>query len=103
MATTKKAGATGQAAAWPGSVPSVQLGVQDRPVVHVTRLVLNRHEAAAALGMSLPVFEAGVRAGTFPLPVKLSARRVGWPLISLQQAIERLPVSDCLPPPSKRG
>ncbi len=59
------------------------------------RRILNTDEAAAFCGMSVVSWRRGYKAGTVPAPIKISARRYGWPvgdLIDWQEA-KRAPLA----------
>jgi prophage regulatory protein len=47
------------------------------PVVSPTR-ILRRREIEARYGLPRSTIYDGVRAGTFPSPIRLSARSTGW-------------------------
>lgn len=40
--------------------------------------ILRFHEVARLVGLGRTTIYAGIKAGTFPAPVKLSAHAVGW-------------------------
>jgi prophage regulatory protein len=61
-------------------------------------LFYDREQAAAVVGLSVALIEAEVRAGRFPAPRQLSARRVGWLRREIEEWAEARPVSELLPP-----
>lgn len=63
---------------------------------------LNREETAKFVGLSDTTMEQLARAGDFPKPRQLAAKRVGWLVSELQAWAESRPVSD-LPPPRNTG
>jgi prophage regulatory protein len=64
----------------------------------VEPIYYDREQVAAAVGLSVTLIEAEVRAGRFPAPRQLSARRVGWLRREIEEWAESRPVSDLLPP-----
>lgn len=67
------------------------------------RIVLDKPDAAAALGISERTLEQLVQSGDAPKPRKLSGRRVGWLVRELMEWAESRPTSDLLPPPPRKG
>jgi prophage regulatory protein len=68
------------------------------PVLQTLPIALRREQAAAALGMSVSLFEREVTRGNLPKPRKLADRTTGWLYDELKAAAVALPVSDLLPP-----
>lgn len=60
--------------------------------------VLTKELAAQYMGMSISTFERQVRLGELPKPRLTSERRVGWLRRELDEAAEKLPISELLPP-----
>lgn len=54
--------------------------------------LINREAAAAYVNVSPNTFDALVKAGTMPPPVKLTGRRHAWDVRKLDAAIDNLPV-----------
>lgn len=68
----------------------------NRQPLHVAQLqtaLLNVKTVMATTGLSRSTVNAKVRAGTFPAPIKLSARCVRWTSESIQQWIQALATS----------
>jgi predicted DNA-binding transcriptional regulator AlpA len=57
----------------------------------VPTLLLDRHQSAAALGISSRTFEELMEQPWMPRPVQLGPRLLRWPLSELQEAIARMP------------
>lgn len=71
-------------------------------IVSIKPAYLDRDQAAAFVSLSDTTIEQMVRAGTFPKPRQLSAKRVGWRVSELEEWCDNRPVSD-LPPPRNSG
>jgi predicted DNA-binding transcriptional regulator AlpA len=65
-------------------------------------IALRREAAAAALGMSISLFEREVTRGKLPKPRKLADRSSGWLYDELKAAANALPVSDIPPGPGRK-
>ncbi len=70
-------------------------------VIHAAPIALRRVEAAAALGMSVSLFEREVTRGRLPKPRKLADRSTGWLYDELKAAANALPISDIQPGPGR--
>jgi predicted DNA-binding transcriptional regulator AlpA len=70
-------------------------------VISIEPIAVDREQAAALLCISRSHFEAHVARGDLPQPRKIGGRAV-WLVSDLRDAAHELPVSDLLPPPSKR-
>lgn len=46
--------------------------------------VMTPAQVAARLGVSLPTLRRSVREGIVPAPIRLSARRIGWPASQIE-------------------
>jgi predicted DNA-binding transcriptional regulator AlpA len=57
----------------------------------VPLLLLDRHQAAQALGVSTRTFEELMDEPWMSKPVQLGPRLLRWPLVELQQAIANMP------------
>ena len=58
---------------------------------HVPLLLLDRHQAAAVLGVSSRTFEELMNEEWMPKPVQLGSRLLRWPIAELEEAISRMP------------
>lgn len=72
-------------------------------IIQAAPLMVDRHAAAAALGVSDGTVEALVRKGELPPPRRISANRTGWLWRELQEFAETRPVSDAPPGPGRRA
>lgn len=75
---------------------------QSIQIIQAPPLVLRREDAAAAMGVSVSLFEAQVRRGKYPPPRKLSDGASGWLYAELQACAHALPISDLAPGPGQR-
>jgi prophage regulatory protein len=66
----------------------------------MTQFFLDLESVAAAVSLSTAGVQALVRAGDFPKPRALSARRVGWLVSEVEAWANARPLSTCLPPPN---
>lgn len=57
----------------------------------VPRLLLDRHEAAAAMGLSPRTFEELMDEDWMPVPLQLGPRLLRWSSTEIQEAIGRMP------------
>jgi predicted DNA-binding transcriptional regulator AlpA len=71
-------------------------------IIHSPPLALRRKEAAAALGMSVSLFEREVTRGRLPKPRKLADRSTAWLYEELKAAANALPISDIQPGPGRK-
>lgn len=67
-------------------------------IVTLKPAYLDRNQTAAFVSLSDTTLEQMVRAGTFPQPRQLSAKRVGWRVSELEEWCDNRPVSTLLPP-----
>jgi prophage regulatory protein len=67
-------------------------------IVQVAPAALDRVSAAAYLALSVSTFEGLVREGSAPQPRQLSARRVAWVRVELDEWLLTRPKSALLPP-----
>ena len=51
--------------------------------------ILRRHEVEQRTGLSRSSIYAMINEGTFPRPIQLSSRSVGWPAIEVEDWIQR--------------
>jgi predicted DNA-binding transcriptional regulator AlpA len=65
---------------------------------YVPPLFLDLDNVAATVSLSTGSVQALVRAGDFPKPRALSARRVGWLLSEVEEWALLRPIADVLPP-----
>lgn len=72
-------------------------------IIQAPPLMVDRHQAAAALGVSDGTVESLVRAGELPPPRRISAGRTGWLWRELQEFAETRPVSNALPGPGRKA
>lgn len=77
-------------------------------IVQVAPAALDKESSATYCALSVSTFEGLVRAGDAPQPRQLSARRVGWLRVELDQWLQSRPKSELLPPentgaPKPRG
>lgn len=79
------------------------MGTRQRttPIIQAPPLILRRDDAAAAMGVSVSLFEQQVRRGHYPQPRKLSDGASGWLYAELQACAQALPVSDLAPGPGR--
>ncbi len=75
---------------------------QHSTVIQAPPLIVSRHEAARALGVSDGTVEALVRAGELPPPRRISKGRTGWLWRELQEFAESRPVSTLAPGPGRK-
>jgi predicted DNA-binding transcriptional regulator AlpA len=71
-------------------------------IIQAPPIALRREAAAAAMGVSVSLFEAEVRRGRYPQPRKLSDGATGWLYSELVACAHALPVSDLQPGPGRR-
>lgn len=71
-------------------------------IIQTPPLLVDRNNAAAALGVSDGTVEALVRSGDLPPPRKISKGRTGWLWRELQEFAESRPISDAAPGPGRR-
>lgn len=71
-------------------------------IIHAPPILVDREQAAHALGISERTLENLVAAGDLPPPRKISKQRVGWLWRELQDFAESRPVSDLPPGPGRR-
>ncbi|WP_235538366.1 AlpA family transcriptional regulator [Pelomonas sp. Root1444] len=72
-------------------------------IIQAPPLMVDRHHAAAALGVSDGTVESLVRSGDLPPPRRISPGRTGWLWRELQEFAETRPVSNALPGPGRRA
>ena len=63
-------------------------------------MFLDLNMAAEMTSLSTGNLKSLVRAGDFPKPRLLSARRVAWLTREVEEWCEARPISTCLPPPN---
>ena len=68
----------------------------------MTPAALDRHKAATYLSLSVSTLEALVRRGEAPAARELSPGRVAWLRSELDAWLAERPVSQMLPPPTRR-
>lgn len=66
-------------------------------------LAFGREEAAAYVGISTATMHRLITRGDFPAPRKVGDRRVVWLRREIEAWLESRPVSDLLPPPSRKS
>lgn len=66
-------------------------------------IMVDRSDAAAALGIGERTLETLVAQGKLPPPRQISPQRVGWLWRELEAFATALPVSACLPGPGRRS
>jgi prophage regulatory protein len=71
-------------------------------VIQAPPLMVDREQAAHALGVSQRTLENLVATGDLPPPRKISKLRVGWLWRELQAFAESRPISDHMPAPARR-
>jgi predicted DNA-binding transcriptional regulator AlpA len=71
--------------------PASRANGQHRSAAEVPLLLLDRHQSAAALGVSCRTFEEMMDAPWMPRPVQLGPRLLRWPFAELQEAIANMP------------
>lgn len=71
-------------------------------IIQTPPLLVDRHQAAAALGISDGTVEALVRSGDLPPPRRISKGRTGWLWRELVEFAESRPVSEAAPGPGRR-
>lgn len=71
-------------------------------IVSIKPAYLDRAQTGAYVSLSDSTMEQLIRAGSFPKPRQLSAKRVGWKVSDLDEWCDNRPVSD-LPPPRNTG
>jgi len=71
-------------------------------VIQAPPLLLRREDAAAAMGVSVSLFEREVQRGKYPKPRLLANRSTGWLYAELVACAQALPVSDLLPVPPRK-
>jgi predicted DNA-binding transcriptional regulator AlpA len=71
-------------------------------VIAIEPIAVGRDHAAELLGLARSTFEIRVARRELPQPRQLGGRAV-WLVRELREAAEALPVSEMLPPPSKRA
>lgn len=71
-------------------------------IIQAAPLMVDRHQAAVALGVSDGTVESLVRSGDLPPPRRISAGRTGWLWRELQEFAESRPISAALPGPGRR-
>lgn len=72
-------------------------------IIQTPPLLVDRHQAAAALSVSDGTVEALVRSGELPPPRRISKGRTGWLWRELVEFAESLPVSNAAPGPGRNG
>lgn len=72
-------------------------------IIQTPPLIVDRVNAAAALGVSDTTVEALVRSGELPPPRRISKGRTGWLWRELQQFAETRPISDAAPGPGRKA
>lgn len=70
-------------------------------IIQTPPLIVDRHQAAAALSISDTLLENLVRAGELPPPLRISKGRPGWLWRELVEFSESRPVSDAAPGPGR--
>jgi prophage regulatory protein len=73
------------------------------PIIQTPPIMVDRAQAATALGIGERTLESLVAEGRLPPPRKISAQRVGWLWTELVAAAQALPVSDHQPGPGRRS
>jgi prophage regulatory protein len=71
-------------------------------IIQAPPLMVDREQAAHALGVSERTLENLVATGELPPPRKISKQRVGWLWRELHDFAESRPVSDHQPAPGRR-
>lgn len=72
--------------------PAQNSGSESRDQVkRMSPLLLNRHEAAAALGVSARTFDDLINETWMPRPIRLGPRLLRWSIAELQEAILTMP------------
>lgn len=70
-------------------------------IIQAPPLIVDRHQAAAALSISDSLLEDLVRQGELPPPRRISKGRTGWLWRELVEFAESRPVSEAAPGPGR--